>query len=79
MPTLKSALKSPNLSLDPNFKTFLDVFANPKSSTSPLSGAGTAYQDTAQNFINDWQAGKVKDLNGGLQKLDSDINTALGG
>jgi multiple sugar transport system substrate-binding protein len=79
VPTLKSALKSPNLSLDPNFKTFLDVFANPKSATSPLSSAGTAYQDAAQNFVNDWQAGKVSDLNAGLQKLDSDINTALAG
>jgi multiple sugar transport system substrate-binding protein len=79
VPTLKSALKSPNLSLDPNFKTFLDVFANPKSATSPLSAAGTAYQDTVQTFINDWQAGKVKDLNAGLTKLDSDINTALAG
>jgi multiple sugar transport system substrate-binding protein len=79
VPTLKSALKSPNLSLDPNFKTFLDVFANPKSATSPLSAAGTAYQDTMQTFVNDWQAGKVSDLGGGLSKLDSDINTALGG
>jgi multiple sugar transport system substrate-binding protein len=79
VPTLTSALKSPNLSLDPNFKVFLDVFGNPGSSTSPLSTAGTAYQDACQTFVNDWQAGKVKDLDGGLKKLDSDINTALGG
>jgi len=79
VPTLLSALKSPNLSLDPNFKVFLDVFANPKSAAAPLSAAGTAYQDAGQDFINDWQAGKVKDLDAGLKKLDDNINQALGG
>jgi multiple sugar transport system substrate-binding protein len=79
VPTLTSALRSPDLSADTNFKVFLDIFANPRSSTSPLSVNGTAYQDTAQNFVNSWQAGKVRNLGAGLRHLDDDINQALDG
>jgi multiple sugar transport system substrate-binding protein len=79
VPTLDSALRSPSLSTDANFTVFLQIFANPKSSTSPLSVNGTAYQDTAQNFVNDWQAGKVHNLAAGLRRLDDDINQALDG
>jgi multiple sugar transport system substrate-binding protein len=77
VPTLDSALKSPNLTADANFKVFLDIFANPKSATSPLSATGTAYQDTAQDFVNDWQAGKVRNLASGLRGLDDRINQAV--
>ncbi len=77
VPTLNSALKSPDLSTDSSFKVFLDIFGNSKSATSPLSGNGTAYQDTAQDFVNDWQAGKVKNLGSGLRGLDDRINQAV--
>lgn len=77
VPTLNSALKSPNLSSDANFKVFLDVFANAQSATSPIAATGTAYQDTAQEFVNDWQAGKVKNLGSGLRGLDDQINEAV--
>jgi len=77
VPTLDSALKSPDLSTDSSFKVFLDIFSNSKSATSPLSANGTAYQDTAQDFVNDWQAGKVKNLSSGLRSLDDRINQAV--
>jgi multiple sugar transport system substrate-binding protein len=77
VPTLNSALKSPNLSSDASFRVFLDIFSNARSATSPLAGTGTAYQDTAQQFVNDWQAGKVKDLSSGLLGLDDRINQAV--
>jgi multiple sugar transport system substrate-binding protein len=77
VPTLDSALKSPNLSSDANFRVFLDIFGNPRSATSPLAATGTAYQDTAQQFVNDWQAGKVKDLSSGLRGLDDRMNQAV--
>jgi multiple sugar transport system substrate-binding protein len=79
VPTLNSSLKSPGLTADTNFKTFIDIFANPRSTTSPLSANGTAYQDTAQTFVDDWQAGKVKNLDAGLRGLDDEINQALDG
>ncbi|TMM42549.1 MAG: ABC transporter substrate-binding protein [Actinobacteria bacterium] len=78
VPTLTSALRSPALTSDANFKIFLNISGNPKSSTSPLSANGTAYQDLAQAFVNDWQAGKVGNLDRGLRKLDDTINQALG-
>jgi multiple sugar transport system substrate-binding protein len=78
VPTLTSALRSRDLSADTNFKVFLDISADPRSSTSPLSANGTAYQDLAESFVSDWQAGKVNDLDRGLRKLDDAINQALG-
>ena len=52
-----------------------------KTSTTPPSAAGTAYQDDMQKFLDDWQAGKVGDVNKGLSDLDKQINEhlALGG
>jgi multiple sugar transport system substrate-binding protein len=81
IPTTNAALASPNLQVDANFKTFIDIFSNPKTSTTPPSAAGTAYQDDFTAFLNDWQAGKVADLNKGLSDLDTQINQhlALGG
>jgi multiple sugar transport system substrate-binding protein len=81
IPTTNAALTSPSLQLDPAFKTFMDIFANPKTSTTPPSGAGTAYQDDFGAFLDKWQSGKVADLNGGLTALDNQINQhlALGG
>jgi multiple sugar transport system substrate-binding protein len=77
VPTLNSALKSSGLQVDDKFKTFLDIFSNPKTSTTPPSSGGTAYQDDMQTFLNDWQAGKVTDVAGGLKNVDSQINQQL--
>ena len=78
VPTLTSGLRSPDLSADASFKVFLDISANPRSSTVPLSANGTAFQDLAESFVSDWQAGKVGNLDRGLRKLDDAINQALG-
>jgi multiple sugar transport system substrate-binding protein len=77
VPTLTPALNSPNLSADANFKLFLQISANPATSTTPPSGAGTTYQDDMQAFLDKWQAGKVRNLGTGLTQLDSQINQAL--
>jgi multiple sugar transport system substrate-binding protein len=81
IPTLKSALKSPNLTTDANFKVFLDIFGNSKTSTTPPSSGGTAYQDAMTKFLTDWQAGKVADVPAALKDIDNQINQqlALGG
>jgi multiple sugar transport system substrate-binding protein len=81
IPTTNAALASSKLELDPAFKTFLDIFANPKTSTTPPSASGTAYQDDFGSFLDKWQSGKVPDLNAGLTALDTQINQhlALGG
>jgi multiple sugar transport system substrate-binding protein len=77
VPTTTDALKSPDLQLEPEFKTFVDIFNNPKSSTTPPSPAGPAYQETFQQFVNSYQAGKVKDLDSGLKSADQQINSVM--
>jgi multiple sugar transport system substrate-binding protein len=77
IPTTKEALASKDLQLDPEFKTFIDIFNNPKSSTTPPSSSGPAYQETFQNFCLEWQAGKVPDLAAGLKETDKQINALL--
>ena len=72
-----AALNSPDLTADPNFKVFLDISANPNTSTTPPSGAGTTYQDDMQAFLDKWQTGKVPNLASGLTGLDRQINQAL--
>jgi multiple sugar transport system substrate-binding protein len=81
LPTIKAALQSPELTADANFKVFLNIFAHPKTSTTPSSSAGTAYQDDMQIFLNDWQAGHIRDVGTGLKNVDNQINLqlALGG
>jgi hypothetical protein len=45
--------------------------------------SGQAYTNSVQNFFEQWQAGKVKDLQGGLKKLakqlDAQVAQAGGG
>ncbi|MFK0105133.1 ABC transporter substrate-binding protein [Streptomyces sp. NPDC091217] len=80
VPSTLAALKSPKLTYDPRFKTFLDIAANPDSTTSPASINGGVYLATIQNFGYDYESGKVKDLKSGLaataEQIDTDIAQA---
>jgi multiple sugar transport system substrate-binding protein len=77
IPTTSASLADPTLQADPDFKVFLDIFANPNSSTTPPSASGPAYQETFQTFVNSWQAGKVKDLDAGLADADKKVNSVM--
>jgi len=77
VPTTTPALTSPKLEKDANYQTFLDVFANEHSSTTPTTASGKAYQDTLGTFVSKWQAGKVDDLAAGLKTVDQQINDQL--
>jgi multiple sugar transport system substrate-binding protein len=77
VPTTKASLNSPEIKPDPHFKTFLKVFANPNSKTTPITAAGNAYGTLIQAFAVKWQAGHVSDLQGGLKKLDKQIDAQL--
>ncbi|MGC9666840.1 ABC transporter substrate-binding protein [Planosporangium sp. 12N6] len=74
VPTTTDALSDPGLQTEPEFKTFLDVFNHPKSSTTPPSPSGPAYQETFQKFLDSWQSGKVTDLRAGLVDVDRQVN-----
>ena len=77
VPTTKASLTSPEIKPDPHFSTFLKIFGNPKSSTSPIMASGVAYTNLVQNFFTKWQAGGVKDLTGGLNKLDTQLDAQV--
>ncbi|NUO45805.1 MAG: ABC transporter substrate-binding protein [Streptomyces sp.] len=80
VPSTLAALKSPKLKYDPRFKTFLDIAANPDSTTSPASLNGGVYLTTIQNLGYDYESGRTKDLKAGLaaaaQQIDTDIAQA---
>ncbi|GID97690.1 ABC transporter substrate-binding protein [Amorphoplanes digitatis] len=77
LPTTTAATADPALKVDPAFKTFLDIFANPNSSTTPPAQSGPAYQETFQTFLTGWQAGKVSDLDAGLAEADKQVNSVM--
>jgi multiple sugar transport system substrate-binding protein len=77
VPTTRASLKSPDIKPDAHFATFLKIFANPKSSTSPITAAGSAYTDAVSNFFQKWQAGKVKDIGGGLKTLAKQLDAQV--
>ena len=77
VPTTHAALASPDLRVDDGFKTFLDVFENPASQTSPSTANGAVYQNQFGDFFEQWERGKVSDLDAGLAKTDEEIDKAL--
>jgi multiple sugar transport system substrate-binding protein len=77
VPTTKASLNSPEIKPDAHFKTFLKIFANPHSATSPITAVGNAYGSLVQTFTVKWQAGHAKDLAKGLQNVDKQIDAQL--
>jgi multiple sugar transport system substrate-binding protein len=77
IPTTTASIADPGLNSDADFKTFIDIFNNPNSSTTPPSASGPAYQETFGQFLNSYQAGKVKDLDAGLADADKQINSVM--
>jgi multiple sugar transport system substrate-binding protein len=77
VPSTLAALKSPKLTYDPRFKTFLDIAADPNSTTSPASVNGGQYLVTIQQFGYDYESGKVTDLKAGLKKTAAQIDTDI--
>jgi multiple sugar transport system substrate-binding protein len=77
VPSTLDALKSPKLDADPSFRTFLEIAQHPKSSTTPASPNGGAYQLTLQDFGFAHESGKATDLAAGLAKTDQQIDKDL--
>jgi multiple sugar transport system substrate-binding protein len=77
VPTTASSAKSPDLKPDPKFETFLKIFGNENTTTTPVTAAGSAYQELFNNFVNKWQAGRVSDLQAGLDDVDKQIDAQL--
>ncbi|MER5744127.1 MULTISPECIES: ABC transporter substrate-binding protein [unclassified Streptomyces] len=77
VPSTLAALKSPRLKQDPRFKVFLDIAANPKSTTTPPSVNGGAYLTSLQNLGFDIEKGKQTDVKAGLEKTAREIDAAI--
>jgi multiple sugar transport system substrate-binding protein len=77
VPTTASSAKSPDLKPDPKFETFIKIFENPNTTTTPVTAAGSAYQELFNGFVNKWQAGRIDDLEGGLADIDEQIDAQL--
>ena len=77
VPTLDSALTSSELTPDPKFKPFLDIYGNEHTATTPITAAGSANQELFQTFVVKFQSGKETDLAGGLADMDKQIDAQL--
>jgi multiple sugar transport system substrate-binding protein len=78
VPTTEASLTSPDLVVDEHFRTFIDVFQNKYSSTTPATTAGAAgYTQAMDAFAERWQQGKVSDLQAGLKEIDQQMTTDL--
>jgi multiple sugar transport system substrate-binding protein len=79
VPSTVSSARSPELIPDKHFRTFIKIFVNPHSQTTPITPIGLDHQTTFTNFIVKWQAGKVKpqDLVSGLQGVDKQIDSKI--
>ncbi|MFI7384719.1 extracellular solute-binding protein [Streptomyces sp. NPDC049813] len=74
VPSTKAALKSPELDVDPSFRTFLDIAKNKYSQVMPQSTNGGMYIVQLQDFSYTAEAGRVPDLKKGLRRLDKLID-----
>jgi len=77
VPTTESSAKSPDLKPDPKFETFVKIFSNPHTTTTPVTAAGSACQELFNGFVDKWQAGRVDDLQAGLDDIDKQIDAQL--
>jgi multiple sugar transport system substrate-binding protein len=77
VPTTTTSAKSPDLKPDPKFETFVKIFENENTTTTPVTAAGSAPTELFNSFTNKWQAGSVDDLRAGLQGVDKAIDAQL--
>ena len=77
VPSTTASTHSKELIPDAHFATFLKIFANPKSGTSPIEASGVSYTNAVQNFATQWQAGRVKNLGSALTNLDKQLDAQV--
>jgi multiple sugar transport system substrate-binding protein len=76
VPSTFQSLAASNLRKDPHFATFLDVFGNPDSNTTPNSTSDNA-MDALDKADYQWQAGQLTDLRSALADADRQVDAVL--
>ncbi len=77
VPSTLPALASPDLKKDERFQTFLDIFADPNSTTLPAHINSAFNQQTLQEAHIKWESGRAKDLDALLAEVDKTIDDKL--
>ena len=77
VPTITASLSDPTLTQDPKFATFLKIYGNPSTATTPPSAGGTADQDGLSAYVEKYQAGNGGDLAQGLAATDKQVNAQV--
>jgi multiple sugar transport system substrate-binding protein len=77
VPSTASSSKSPELTPDAHFKTFLTIFNAKHSTTVPITPIGLDHLQTFSDFVAKWYAGNVKDLKSGLTDVDNTIDAKM--
>ena len=74
IPTWIPALEKAKTKASPQFQTFLNVFANPHTTTPPITASGESMQKTLENYLEKYQAGQGGNLKKGLEGVASQID-----
>jgi multiple sugar transport system substrate-binding protein len=74
VPTWSPALAQATAKASPQFQTFLKIFANPHTTTTPITPAGEGPQQTVEKYFEKYQAGEGGELKKGLEGVASQID-----
>jgi multiple sugar transport system substrate-binding protein len=77
VPTTVDALQSSELTPDPLFAKFIEIYQNPGTASTPVTASGSADQDLLTAYVDKYQAGSGGDLKAGLAKVDRSIDDQL--
>lgn len=77
VPTTLDALQSSDLTPDPQFAKFLDIYQNPGTASTPVTASGSADQDLLTAYVDKYQAGSGGNLADRLAKVDRQIDDEL--
>jgi hypothetical protein len=77
VPTTTASAKSKEIVPNANFATFIKIFGNKYSSTSPIMASGASYTNLVQTFWQNYQAKGSKNLGADLKKLDSELDAQV--
>ena len=77
VPSTISSLRSPEIKPDKHFATFLKIFGNPHSATTPITAVGAGLPGPDPELRRQVAGRPCSDLHAGLVNLDKQIDAQL--